>query len=89
MIILVAGFKESLASATSYATCSGVCALAVDKMWRVLVGKKSLLPFAPISSHLPIHSHSSSSLQVSVQFPPASPSTTASPSPKRPATPST
>lgn len=39
MLILVTGFKGSLESATSYATCSGVCALAVDKMWRVLIGK--------------------------------------------------
>ncbi|RDW74175.1 inorganic phosphate transporter 1-6 cotransporter [Coleophoma crateriformis] len=38
MLIVVAGFKESLSSATSYATCGGVCGLAVDKMWRVLIG---------------------------------------------------
>lgn len=40
MLCLVAGFKGSLESATSYATCSEgtVCALAVDKMWRALVG---------------------------------------------------
>ena len=32
MICLVAGFKGSLKTATSYATCSGVCQLAVDKV---------------------------------------------------------
>jgi PHS family inorganic phosphate transporter-like MFS transporter len=37
-LVLVAGFKESLSSAASYAKCSGVCGLAVDKMWRVLIG---------------------------------------------------
>ena len=39
MIIVTVGFKESLLTATSYANCSGVCALAVDKMWRVLIGE--------------------------------------------------
>lgn len=39
MLIVVSGFKGSLKSATSYATCQGVCALAVDKMWRILIGK--------------------------------------------------
>lgn len=38
MLIVTAGFKESLLTASSYATCSGVCQLAVDKMWRVLIG---------------------------------------------------
>jgi len=38
MIICVTGFKGSLESATKYATCSGVCQLAVDKMWRIVVG---------------------------------------------------
>ncbi|KAM0185308.1 hypothetical protein ACHAPC_005168 [Botrytis cinerea] len=38
MLILVAGFKESLLTAKSAAVCQGVCGLAVDKMWRVLVG---------------------------------------------------
>ncbi|KAF2491167.1 inorganic phosphate transporter 1-6 /Pi cotransporter [Lophium mytilinum] len=40
MLCLVAGFKGSLESASSYATCSpgSVCALAVDKMWRALIG---------------------------------------------------
>jgi PHS family inorganic phosphate transporter-like MFS transporter len=40
MLCLVAGFKGSLESASSYATCSdgSVCQLAVDKMWRALIG---------------------------------------------------
>ncbi|KAF4614368.1 hypothetical protein G7Y89_g15369 [Cudoniella acicularis] len=38
MLIVVAGFKESLESAKDYAHCTGVCVLAVDKMWRVLIG---------------------------------------------------
>lgn len=37
-IIVTAGFKNSLASASSVATCSGVCQIAVDKMWRVVIG---------------------------------------------------
>jgi len=38
MLVVTVGFKGSLQTAKSYATCSGVCSLAVDKMWRVLVG---------------------------------------------------
>src|SRR5205807_8364847 len=38
MIIVTAGFKESLRSAKTYATCQGVCGIAVDKMWRTLIG---------------------------------------------------
>ncbi|ORY12184.1 inorganic phosphate transporter 1-6 /Pi cotransporter [Clohesyomyces aquaticus] len=38
MLILVAGFKGSLQTAKGYDTCTGVCALAVDKMWRALIG---------------------------------------------------
>ncbi|PQE24769.1 Repressible high-affinity phosphate permease protein [Rutstroemia sp. NJR-2017a BVV2] len=38
MLIITAGFKESLLTAKSYATCQGVCGLAVDKMWRILIG---------------------------------------------------
>ncbi|KAK3677370.1 acid phosphatase pho5 [Recurvomyces mirabilis] len=37
-LIVTVGFKESLIHASSYATCSGVCGLAVDKMWRVIIG---------------------------------------------------
>lgn len=32
MIIITAGFKESLLSAKTYATCQGVCGIAVDKV---------------------------------------------------------
>jgi PHS family inorganic phosphate transporter-like MFS transporter len=46
MLFVTLGFKESLLTAKSYSTCTGVCALAVDKMWRVLIGKNlSLLYF--------------------------------------------
>ncbi|CZR53896.1 probable phosphate transport protein [Phialocephala subalpina] len=38
MIIITAGFKESLLSAKTYATCQGVCGIAVDKLWRILIG---------------------------------------------------
>ncbi|KAB8225862.1 phosphate permease [Aspergillus novoparasiticus] len=34
-LIVTVGFKGSLESAASVAKCSGVCQLAVDKMWRV------------------------------------------------------
>ncbi|KAH9822790.1 Repressible high-affinity phosphate permease [Teratosphaeria destructans] len=37
-LIVVAGFKESLLTATTVAHCGGVCGLAVDKMWRVVIG---------------------------------------------------
>jgi hypothetical protein len=44
MLIATAGFKNSLLSATTEAQCSTManCAVAVDKMWRILVGKHSL-----------------------------------------------
>lgn len=38
MLVVVAGFKESLLTAKTYATCTGVCGQAVDKSWRVLIG---------------------------------------------------
>ena len=38
MLIVTVGFKESLLTAKSYAVCQGVCGLAVDKMWRTLIG---------------------------------------------------
>lgn len=38
MLCLVAGFKNKLETATSYATCTGDCQVAVDKMWRALIG---------------------------------------------------
>ncbi|KAF1988326.1 phosphate permease [Aulographum hederae CBS 113979] len=37
-LIVAAGFKGSLQSAATVAECDGVCGLAVDKMWRVIVG---------------------------------------------------
>ncbi|GES65522.1 phosphate:H+ symporter [Aspergillus terreus] len=37
-LIVTAGFKESLETASSVGNCSGVCQLAVDKMWRVVIG---------------------------------------------------
>lgn len=37
-LIVTAGFKESLLTATTVAKCNGVCGLAVDKMWRIIIG---------------------------------------------------
>ncbi|KAI9798152.1 MAG: acid phosphatase pho5 [Sarcosagium campestre] len=37
-LIVTAGFKESLMSAKTVAQCGGVCGIAVDKMWRVVIG---------------------------------------------------
>lgn len=37
-LIVTVGFKESLETASSVGKCSGVCQLAVDKMWRVVIG---------------------------------------------------
>jgi len=37
-LIVTTGFKESLLTAKTVASCSGVCQLAVDKMWRVIIG---------------------------------------------------
>ncbi|KAI9881192.1 MAG: acid phosphatase pho5 [Pleopsidium flavum] len=37
-LIVAAGFKESLSTASNAAQCGGVCGLAVDKMWRVIIG---------------------------------------------------
>ncbi|KAI9777503.1 MAG: Inorganic phosphate transporter pho84 [Peltula sp. TS41687] len=37
-LIVTSGFKKSLQSAKGPADCSGVCQLAVDKMWRVVIG---------------------------------------------------
>lgn len=37
-LIVTSGFKESLQTASSVAHCSGVCQIAVDKMWRVIIG---------------------------------------------------
>lgn len=44
MICVTAGFKESLLSAKTYATCTGVCGLAVDKVRSLTSkGRKSLI----------------------------------------------
>ncbi|KAI9933519.1 acid phosphatase pho5 [Aspergillus wentii] len=37
-LIVTAGFKSSLETASSVSKCDGVCQLAVDKMWRVVIG---------------------------------------------------
>lgn len=37
-LVVTAGFKESLESAKDVAHCTGICQLAVDKMWRVVIG---------------------------------------------------
>jgi PHS family inorganic phosphate transporter-like MFS transporter len=37
-LIVTAGFKGSLEASTNKAqTCTGVCQLAVDKMWRIIM----------------------------------------------------
>ncbi|KAH6631819.1 major facilitator superfamily domain-containing protein [Chaetomium tenue] len=38
MLFLTLGFKSSLETAPKLAECTGGCAQAVDKMWRVLIG---------------------------------------------------
>jgi len=37
-LIVTAGFKESLLTGSEASTCVGVCGLAVDKMWRIVIG---------------------------------------------------
>ena len=37
-LIVTAGFKESLLLGKTAGSCTGDCALAVDKMWRVIIG---------------------------------------------------
>lgn len=37
-LIVTSGFKESLLTAKKAGQCGGVCGLAVDKMWRVIIG---------------------------------------------------
>ncbi|TGO12229.1 hypothetical protein BTUL_0092g00290 [Botrytis tulipae] len=37
-LIVTVGFKESLLTGSKASTCTGVCQLAVDKMWRVIIG---------------------------------------------------
>jgi PHS family inorganic phosphate transporter-like MFS transporter len=36
-LIVTAGFKESLITGSKTSTCTGVCQLAVDKMWRIIM----------------------------------------------------
>lgn len=38
MLCLVAGFKSKLVKASGYDTCTGDCQVAVDQMWRALIG---------------------------------------------------
>jgi PHS family inorganic phosphate transporter-like MFS transporter len=38
MLFLTLGFKSSLEGSTKLSNCTGGCAEAVDKMWRVLIG---------------------------------------------------
>ncbi|KAL2015473.1 hypothetical protein VTK56DRAFT_5379 [Thermocarpiscus australiensis] len=38
MLFVTLGFKNSLETAPTLATCTGGCASAVDKMWRTLIG---------------------------------------------------
>ena len=45
MLFVTLGFKQSLLTSAKYANCTGVCGLAVDKMWRTLVGKEFLYDF--------------------------------------------
>ena len=37
-LIVTAGFKDSLKGAANVAECDGNCLVAVDKMWRVIIG---------------------------------------------------
>ncbi|CZT10601.1 probable high-affinity phosphate permease, phosphate-repressible [Rhynchosporium agropyri] len=37
-LIVTTGFKGSLESAANTRACTGVCQLAVDKMWRIIIG---------------------------------------------------
>ncbi|KAK0636951.1 major facilitator superfamily domain-containing protein [Bombardia bombarda] len=38
MLFITLGFKESLVTSPTLATCTGGCATAIDKMWRILIG---------------------------------------------------
>lgn len=38
MLFATLGFRGTLESYKSVATCSGDCQVAVDKMWRILIG---------------------------------------------------
>ena len=74
MLFLTLGFKESLLTAKAPVNCTGVCALAVDKMWRALIG---MTPGLSSWRH-----EANKACQASVPFLHALPSTTVSLSPK-------
>lgn len=38
MLFITLGFKSQLELAAKVSTCDGDCRLAVDKMWRILIG---------------------------------------------------
>ncbi len=38
MVILAAGFKGTLQNYKTFGACTGDCSVAVDKMWRILIG---------------------------------------------------
>lgn len=38
MLFVTLGFKQSLSEAATIAQCTGDCQIAVDKMWRTLIG---------------------------------------------------
>ncbi|KAB5511396.1 major facilitator superfamily domain-containing protein [Coniochaeta sp. 2T2.1] len=38
MLFITLGFKESLITSPNVASCTGGCAVSVDKMWRILIG---------------------------------------------------
>lgn len=38
MLFVTLGFKNSLIGVNNYAHCTGDCSVAVDKMWRILIG---------------------------------------------------
>lgn len=38
MLFVTLGFKDILETSSKPANCTGDCAVAVDKMWRILIG---------------------------------------------------
>lgn len=38
MLFVTVGFKDALSTSTKTSNCTGECAVAVDKMWRTLIG---------------------------------------------------
>jgi len=57
-IIVTAGFKDSLIGTNTVANCTGGCASAVDKMWRVVVGFGAVPGFDPPPLHNTTYSES-------------------------------